>query len=170
MKTDDLVLVYLALYVDDMLAIGSPAHVKQTLELCQVWKCTEPVLLSRTGSVSFNGFEISRSQDGDLYVHQARYTQEFLQRYGVGEPLQVRCDSQPQTPDEDDQEGFEGRVQQAQQLADELLWLSTHSRCDLAYSTSVVAAWMTKYPTAARFQVLTYLKKPIVLVVRRRPE
>ena len=161
-EEDNRVVVYLALYVDDMLAVGETSHVRQTLDkLCQVWKCTEPALLSETGSVTFNGFEVSSGLDGTLYVHQTRYIQELLQRYEVGEPLQVPCEGQPQTPDEEDRGGFEGRVQKAQQLGGELLWLSTHSRCDLAYSVSVISAWMTKYPTAAierGIKVLRYLK------------
>ncbi|OLQ02768.1 Retrovirus-related Pol polyprotein from transposon TNT 1-94 [Symbiodinium microadriaticum] len=161
-EEDHSVVVYLALYVDDMLAVGATSHVQQTLDkLCQVWKCTEPVLLSETGSVTFNGFEVSLGLDGTLYVHQIRYIQELLQRYEVGEPLQVPCEGQPQTPDEEDKEGFEGRVQKAQQLGGELLWLSTHSRCDLAYAVSVISAWMTKYPAAAverGHKVLRYLK------------
>ncbi|CAE7255949.1 unnamed protein product [Symbiodinium sp. KB8] len=39
--------------------------------------------------------------------------------------------------------------------------MHTHSRCDLAYSVSVISAWMTKYPTAAierGIKVLRYLK------------
>ena len=155
-------MVYLALYIDDMLAVGAASHVQQTLDkLCQVWKCAEPVLLSEAGSVTFNGFEVSSGSDGTLYVHQTRYIQELLQRYEVGEPLQVPCEGQPQTPDEEDKEGFEGRVQKAQQLGGELLRLSTHSRCDLAYSVSVISAWMTKYPAAAierGLKVLRYLK------------
>ncbi|CAE7344971.1 unnamed protein product, partial [Symbiodinium necroappetens] len=161
-EEDNSVVVYLALCVDDMLAVGETSHVSQTLDkLCQVWKCTEPALLSETGSVTFNGFEVSSGLDGTLYVHQTRYIQELLQRYEVGEPLQVPCEGQPQTPDEEDLGGFEGRVQKAQQLGGELLWLSTHSRCDLAYSVSVISAWMTKYPTAAierGIKVLRYLK------------
>ena len=102
-EEDNSVVVYLALYVDDMLAVGETSHVSQTLDkLCQVWKCTEPALLSETGSVTFNGFEVSLGLDGTLYVHQARYIQELLQRYEVGEPLQVPCEGQPQTPDEED--------------------------------------------------------------------
>ena len=161
-EEDHSVVVYLALYVDDMLAVGATSHVQQTLnKLCQVWKCTEPVLLSETWSVTFNGFEVSSGSDGTLYVHQTRYIQELLQRYEVGEPVQVPCEGQPQTPDEEDKEGFEGRVQKAQQLGGELLWLSTHSRCDLAYAVSVISAWMTKHPAAAverGHKVLRYLK------------
>ncbi|CAE7765546.1 unnamed protein product, partial [Symbiodinium necroappetens] len=63
-EEDNSVVVYLALYVDDMLAVGETSHVSQTLDkLCQVWKCTEPALLSETGSVTFNGFEVSSGLD-----------------------------------------------------------------------------------------------------------
>ena len=66
------------------------------------------------------------------------YTQELLQRYSVGERLQVPCEGQTVTPEEEDREGFEECVQKAQQLGGELLWLSTHTRCDLAYATSIL--------------------------------
>ncbi|CAE7660454.1 unnamed protein product, partial [Symbiodinium necroappetens] len=77
---------------------GAPVRVRPMTSDPNIWT----VYREEDHSVAVSGSALSR-------CYFPRYIQELLQRYEVGEPLQVPGEGQPQTPDEEDKEGFEGR-------------------------------------------------------------
>ena len=61
-------------YVDDLLIAGEPAVAKEAAQMIsRTWKCTEP----QWDDVSFNGFEIHRTEEG-MILGQDSYTKDLL--------------------------------------------------------------------------------------------
>ena len=79
--TDRTTIAIVTIYVDEILCIGPTEVVQGPLAaIGLLWKCTGPQFLSQ-GDISFNGYELMRSESGDLIVNQRRYVQELLSRY-----------------------------------------------------------------------------------------
>ena len=153
---------WIAIYVDDLMVVGdTPALECVPSALMKEWKCTPPQKLY-DGPVAFNGYELALTPAG-IVVHQGRYTQELLTRY-PGE-------NHHQTPGEgawpDSLEGenehpdYVKRVRAAQQIAGELLWMSTHTRPDISYHVSVVGSLTAIAPSLAYekgLRIIAYLR------------
>ena len=174
-KSDKGVQAWIAIYVDDLMVIGDTPTLDCVLSaLMSQWKCTPPQRLF-DGPISFNGVELSRSSDG-IIVHQARYTQELLTRY-PGEVCQ-QTPGEGAWPDalegENEYPDYLKRVRTAQQIAGELLWMSTHTRPDIAYHVSLLGSLTTLAPTLAYekgLRIIAYLRwKPDLGLLYGPPE
>ena len=65
---EDVAQGYVALYVDDVMAVGNQGLVDSFLaKIQEVWKCSKPEYVSTGAWMKFCGFEISR-QDGALLL------------------------------------------------------------------------------------------------------
>ena len=78
---EDVAQGYVALYVDDVMAVGNKGLVDSFLaKIQEVWKCSKPEYVSTGAWMKFCGFEISR-QDGALLLSQRSYVKDVLGRY-----------------------------------------------------------------------------------------
>ena len=153
---------WIAIYVDDLMVVGNTSAMEAVLSaLMQKWKCTPPQRLF-DGPVSFNGYELSLTSAG-IVVHQGRYTQELLTRY-PGETWQ-QTPGEGAWPDalegENEHPDYVKRARAAQQIAGELLWMSTHTRPDISYHVSLVGSLTALAPTLAYekgLRIIAYLR------------
>ena len=135
------------IYVDDYLSAGPLDIVTSFLEhLRQIWKTTEPVLLTPGMEFSFLGITLELTTVG-LLLHQKTYTEALLEEYQdvtpkrqratTGEPEHFDKDAKS-PPDMTNPEHVEW-VKRAQKILGALLWLSTRTRPDIACAVSLAA-------------------------------
>ena len=154
---------WIAIYVDDLMVVGETPAVECVLDaLMKEWKCTPPQKL-HDGPVAFNGYELALTSAGIL-VHQGRYTRELLTRYpGEDRHHTPGEGAWPDTLDgENEHPDYLKRVRVAQQIAGELLWMSTHTRPDISYHVSLVGSLTALAPTLAYekgLRVIAYLRE-----------
>ena len=156
----DRIVTYLALYVDDVLVVGSPGiaeEVASTLE--SKWTTTPVSWATDTEAVVFDGFEIT-CHEGVYHVGQKSYTREMLSQHeDIPGLSQTPCSKEIQVPE------FPGTRQDhircAQALTGQLLWLSGRTRPDLSFSVSQVGQLIVQDPTKAiarAHQIIRYVR------------
>ena len=151
---------YLGTYVDDLITMGDEWVVNSTLKhVASLWKCTEPSILSTSGTLRFCGMEITKDHSG-LTLHQESYTKDLAERHGIttGSKLGSLFASFTDGPDE---ELSCSALREAQGVIGELHWLTTHTRPDVAYHVGVASRLMhkrPKYVVQLAKEILGYLK------------
>ena len=83
------VLAKLCTYVDDMLVTG-PSHVVHAVlnAIGRLWQSSEPTVLEALDQGQtwrFCGVDVERLADGGLRLHQKRYLQDLMAKWGLGE-------------------------------------------------------------------------------------
>ena len=149
----------LLVYVDDMMVLSTPQIVSDVIaELGKKWELSTPELLE-DGNVHYRGVEI-RQGDGGILVHQQSYTQELLSRYpdkgGADVPALKLPEAMPM-PRQDPQ-----TVRAAQQIAGELLWLSTLTRPEIQFAVGSISRMISvnaEEALAMGEQVIKYLRR-----------
>ena len=109
------------------------------------------MFLEKGTTIRFLGMELRVCEDnpGRIKVNQHGYIMELLRTHGVSSKQK---DKVPITKElaaipDDAEELSETKVRYAQQITGEVLWLAQRTRPDLGYTTSLMAAMCTKYPT-----------------------
>ena len=148
---------FIAVYVDDVMTSGSEATVQGFLdEFRRRFECSDPEWIVEGKSVGFCGLEVT-VQDGGYRVHQESYAKAVLGRRGV---VQTTSVLKVIMPDEDEAEPTVSAIREAQAVTGEVLWLSGHTRPDLAYASSIMSQFAVRRPTAVKLigdEVLKYL-------------
>ena len=140
------------IYVDDYLTAGPPKLVGAFMNtLRKTWKTSEPQYLTLDHELTFLGVTLRRTVDGIL-LHQQLYTDDLLQEHAphmtarkrttTGEPEHFQKEA-PLPPDPSIPEHQEW-IKRGQRILGGLLWLSTRTRPDLAYSVSSTAQVLTR--------------------------
>ena len=114
--------------------------------------------MSRFWRPSFLGLEMERAKTG-INVHQSTFINELLFKYGFEKCNGIQSVTMEAPVDEDPPDADELRTLQC--YVGELNWLSTRSRADLSYMTSLISSCLKKYPKwAARLwkKVMRYLR------------
>ncbi|OLQ15613.1 Copia protein [Symbiodinium microadriaticum] len=148
-------------YVDDLLIAGEPLVAKEAAQMvARTWKCTEP----QWDDVTFNGFEILRSETG-LVLKQDSYTKDLLARYkdlegyeDVPAPVQLA----PEDFVLKENEVAADFVRAAQTMAGELQWLAGRCRPEILYAVNLLSQAISKNPKEAVYRgghLLKYLKR-----------
>ncbi|CAE7369126.1 RE2 [Symbiodinium sp. CCMP2592] len=148
-------------YVDDLLIVGEKEAATEVAAMFRrTWKCTEP----QWDDVSFNGFEVKRTEQG-LLLTQNSYTKDLLERYKdmqgyeeVPAPLQVA------TSDFELQENETAAeyVRAAQVIAGEVQWLAGRCRPEIMYATNLLSQAISRSPKEAVYRgghLIKYLKR-----------
>jgi hypothetical protein len=145
----------LAIYVDDMFCIDNNDQIRKTLfdELSKNFKMVD---LGRANWIL--GTKIDKI-DGRIRVHQQKYVNDILEKFGMKDCKPVRTPIEVPRPEKDD-DPFE-RKDLYQSLVGSLIYLSIVSRPDISYAVSTVAQRMSSpnhqdWKTAKR--ILRYLK------------
>ncbi|OLQ15439.1 Retrovirus-related Pol polyprotein from transposon TNT 1-94 [Symbiodinium microadriaticum] len=148
-------------YVDDLLIVGEDEVATEVAAMFRkTWKCTEP----QWDDVSFNGFEIKKTEEG-LLLTQDSYTKDLLDRYTniegyeeVPAPVQLKSEEFELKSDEQASD----YVRAAQVMAGEIQWLAGRCRPELVYATNLLSQAISKCPKEAVYRgghLLRYLKR-----------
>ena len=177
---DGQVLAKLCTYVDDTLATG-PSHVVHAVlnAIGGLWQSSEPTVLEahdKGRTLRFCGVDVERLADGGLRLHQKRYVQDLLVKWGLGEAKHATTTGDPEsfasnTPAES-QSVSKDQVQAAQQVAGALNWLATRTRPDIAYGVNRCSSCMTSDPErciSMAKRLLRYLKGTLDYGLIMRP-
>ncbi|KAI0991729.1 hypothetical protein K3495_g16458, partial [Podosphaera aphanis] len=135
-------IVYILLFVDDMLISGSRSLVEQfKLKIMKKWKC------KNLGPVeTFVGFQIERNRTNrSLFIHQKFYIRKLLERLGMKD-----CNGVP-TPfvtgtvlkERDDDEYLDqDNAALYRQVVGSTIYLSNGTRPDISYAVGQLARFM----------------------------
>ena len=135
-------------YVDDLLLPMPADGVRAGLVgyLHTLWKMSTEVELSPTTPLTFLGLELEREAvSGDLIIHQQTFTKQILAKHELdklSKPINV---IQMAAPEATDKPPTAGELKLLQTFAGEFNWLSTRTRSDLAYYTSIIASAASQY-------------------------
>ena len=164
---------YLATYVDDMLMVG-PQPLLQALmtTIANKWECSSQEFAEFGKDLRFCGMEIRKTPQG-FDIHQSSYVMDLLARYEVAKTADVPM-GKVEDLDEDEEEkpGDLAQLRQAQQLAGELIWVSTRTRVDIAFAVGAMSRRLHRDPTGALRigeQILSYLRKSPGLGIQYSP-
>ena len=147
----------LGVYVDDLLLMTSQAELEPLIKALQsTWKCSAPAYATSPGGFTFCGVQIEQVGE-DLWVHQAKYLGDLMQRYQHVKPS-VLLPEFRQEPEEEvpTPEG----VQKAQRIIGELTWIACRTRVDIAFAVnrlSRLAVACPTYAVACGEQILGFL-------------
>ena len=140
------------IYVDDYLTAGPPKLVEAFMTtLRKLWKTSEPQYLTLDHELTFLGVTLRKTSEGIL-LHQQLYTEDLLQEHAphitarkrttTGEPEHFQKEaSLPPDPSIPEHQEW---IKRGQRILGGLLWLSTRTRPDLAYSVSSTAQILTR--------------------------
>ena len=157
------VIAYIGVYVDDLLLVSPEDRQPAIMEtLRSLWTTSDPELVHEDGDVSFAGYEI-RKVKGSFQIHQRSYILEMLKQWEVEEESSVPCVKEP--PQLCDRSlSTSEMTRQAQSIAGQLLWVSTHSRPDVCYAVQTVCHLISSNPAGAcdaGILVMQYLKRTL---------
>ena len=164
---------YLATYVDDMLMVG-PQPLLQALmtTIANKWECSSQEFAEFGKDLRFCGMEIRKTPQG-FDIHQSSYVMDLLARYEVAKTADVPMGKvEDLDEDEEEKQVDLAQLRQAQQLAGELIWVSTRTRVDIAFAVGAMSRRLHRDPTGALRigeQILSYLRKSPGLGIQYSP-
>ena len=125
------VLGYMAVYVDDIMMIGSNAVVWETAEEIQRnRKTSTPKVAGPRSAMRFLGMEIDREENGDFKIHQTSYTMELLERHKIDtKTLAIRVPESEEITADAVKKGLTGELQ----------WLVGKTRLDITCAVTKMA-------------------------------
>ena len=157
------VIAFVGVYVDDLLLVSPEAHRAVVMEtLRNLWTTSDPEVVAEDREVSFAGYEIRQTRDS-FRIHQRSYILEMLNQWEIEEESEVPCVKEPPQVCDRSQSAFE-LTKQAQSIAGQLLWISTHSRPDVCYAVQAVCHQISTNPAGAcdaGVLVMQYLKRTL---------
>ena len=96
-------------------------------------------------TVTFCGYEISKTDQG-YALGQEKYIRDLMDKHNIKQTAGVPCPKVEEGPDEP-AENLQGPVlRAAQQLCGELMWLTTRTRPDVAYTVGVMSRLLHRRP------------------------
>lgn len=150
----------LAIYIDDGLIAASNQATADAL-LTQLKKKFEVI----RGNLSlFLGFQIERSADGSIFLHQSGYARKVLERFNVADanPVAIPMDKHQELSVLVHGKHESGRVQAPyREAVGSLMYLAIGTRPDIAFALSTVSQYLEspdKIHWNAVKRILKYLK------------
>ena len=152
-NTNSKLLGLMIVYVDDFLLQAKDGPIRSALlaKLGTVWTMAKEETLSPSHPITFLGIDIVMRENGDIFLHQERFVDSLLEKYGMNSCKGNICvqiaklpggdaaiDVDPPTPQV---------LKQLQSYSGEFNWLATRTRPDMSYYTSLLASSCTKYST-----------------------
>ena len=154
---------YLATYVDDMLMVG-PQPLLQALmtTIANKWECSSQEFAEFGKDLQSCGMEIRKTTQG-FDIHQSSYVMDLLARYEVAKTADVPMGKVEDLDEDEEEKKVDlAQLRQAQQLAGELIWVSTRTRVDIAFAVGAMSRRLHRDPTGALRigeQILSFLRK-----------
>eukprot|EP00439_Symbiodinium_sp_Y106_P082434 s24_g21.t2 len=151
---------YLMVYVDDLMIMGGDNVMKSFFGWVSAkWECDDLNVLSQANPIKFLGMEL-HYVNGGIEVSQEGFVRELLrshQHAGGRAKTQGPKETLIMSVEEEagmleavpvDLKGKEHLVKEAQRRVGEMLWLSSRSRPDIQYVTSIMSSRITRCPEA----------------------
>ena len=148
--------LFLVIYVDDGLVIGSNQELK--LKLLESLKSNFDITFG--DSSCFIGLQIKRER-GSIFIHQSSYATRVLERFNMLDCSPVGTPSESHIVLELSEKKEPDQHYNYRELIGCLMFLAIVSRPDLAYSVNKLSQFMTHYQKehwTAGLRVLKYLK------------
>eukprot|EP00435_Cladocopium_sp_Y103_P065380 s240_g27.t1 len=163
---------YLATYVDDMLMVGPQPLLRALMTtIGNKWECSSQEFAEADQDLRFCGMEIRKTSQG-FDIHQSSYVMDLLARYEVAKYADVPMGKVDDLDEEEEKKVELSQLRQAQQLAGELIWISTRTRVDIAFAAGAMPRRLHKDPEGALKigeQILAYLHKYPALGISYSP-
>ena len=139
---DSIGFVIVTVYVNNLNLLGTPATCKRVVGLLTTR--FEMKLLDKTSFCL--GLQVTHLPDGSLFLHQIAYTQKLLKRFSMDKASLLsapmighsRTIDDPYHPCKEEEEEFHDRTRYLAAVG-ALLYLSTFTRPDISFITSVLA-------------------------------
>lgn len=141
-------------YVDDILVAGRHSIIKAFFKaLGNIYDTTEPeyMIPGRRSHIRYLGMEIDMFETGHVIIHQDRYIEDVLKKFGLDEcrPAATTGDPKVDIPDltketESADSRDEAIFSLCQSMLGSLLFLSTRTRIDIAYAVSITASTLSR--------------------------
>ena len=161
-ESENAVLGYIAVYVDDLMLAGSDWLVASTLKkLKETFILAEPEYVEVGKEVTFCGYQIRKIEEG-FAVGQRKYISDLLQRRGVRGGDTVPCQKLGEEEEESDPDPR--MIKEAQTITGELGWITSRTRPELAFVVALMARQLHRRPTLVikiGQQVLRYLNTTV---------
>ena len=124
----------MGVYVDDLLLVAPDNILEETLKaLEERFTLATPEWVTGEKTVTFCGYEISKTDQG-YALGQEKYIRDLMDKHNIKQTAGVPCPKVEEGPEEP-AENLQGPVlRAAQQLCGELMWLTTRTRPDVAYT------------------------------------
>ena len=163
---------YLATYVDDMLMVGSNSILHGLMDAISAkWECSSKEFAEEGKDLRFCGMEIRKTRKG-FDLHQSSYIQDLLNRREVRKKADFPMGKLEDLEEEDVKKVSVEQLRAAQQLAGELIWVSTRTRMDVSFAVGAMSRRLHKDPEGALCigqQILEYLNQYPTLGVSYTP-
>lgn len=134
--------VLLILYVDDGLVLSSDQNAMDSVlnDLKQKFEISVGVVSN------FVGLEINRLKNGSIFIHQTKYVNEILKRFGFSEISPNSVPADPQASLSVENEGLldEGEVPY-REVVGSLIFAAIVSRPDISYAVGVASRYLAKH-------------------------
>ena len=136
----------MGVYVDDLLLVAPNNILEETLgALEERFTLATPEWVTGEKTVTFCGYEISKTDQG-YALGQEKYIRDLMDKHNIKQTAGVPCPKVEEGPEEP-AENLQGPVlRAAQQLCGELMWLTTRTRPDVAYTVGVMSRLLHKRP------------------------
>ena len=136
----------MGVYVDDLLLVAPDNILEETLQaLEERFTLATPEWVTGEKTVTFCGYEISKTDQG-YALGQEKYIRDLMDKHNIKQTAGVPCPKVEEGPEEP-AENLQGPVlRAAQQLCGELMWLTTRTRPDVAYTVGVMSRLLHKRP------------------------
>ena len=149
-------------YVDDFLLLTEAGPVRENLKtaLRKTWAIGSETELTKGVSLGFIGLELDQESDGTLRIHQTTFCRSLLAKHGMDSTCKSVTTIQVGHP-EGEREPTAEELRALQSFAGEFNWLSTRTRPDIAYFTSLLASSLAKCPDWALALAKRIVRHPI---------
>ena len=96
-------------------------------------------------TVTFCGYEISKTDQG-YALGQEKYIRDLIDKHKINQTAGIPCPKIEEGPEEPAENLTGSVLRSAQQLRGELMWLTTRTRPDVAYTVGVMSRLLHKRP------------------------
>ena len=136
----------MGVYVDDLLLVAPDNILDEVLQAAkEKFTLATPEWVTKEHTVTFCGYEISNTDDG-YALGQGKYIRDLLDKHNISQTAAVPC-PKIEEGEEEPAENLSGpTLRAAQQLCGELMWLTTRTRPDIAFTVGVMSRLLHKRP------------------------
>ena len=140
------VLGLLVVYVDDFLLQIKDGAIRAAFlgALGSIWTLAKEETLTVSHPITFLGIDMVLKENGDIFLHQERFVNSLLEKYGMKSCKGNTCVQIDKLPIELDAPTPQV-LKQIQSYSGEFNWLATRTRTDMSYFTSLLASSCTKF-------------------------
>ena len=96
-------------------------------------------------TVTLCGYEISKTDQG-YALGQEKYIHDLIDKHKINQTAGIPCPKIEEGPEEPAENLTGSVLRSAQQLRGELMWLTTRTRPDVAYTVGVMSRLLHKRP------------------------